>query len=451
MLRSTRRFGRAFLLAALFLLATTAAHAGDLFYTFNSDEGSGVARLQIDPVTGAILRHEPVFANESVQRARKLAVTQSGLRVGFGHRATQGHNFVIVPLDDPASARTLLLPEEPDEVRAFGEFFLVGGNDGPVWVIDAERAEVVGEWNSRRDLIPSGRQPEDLYVLPGGKQAIVSFQKDSRNGRHLGSRIVVMDLLPELRHRFDIPLPRNRPDLHYDPAHDLREQGPNPEVIFVSPRTNTVILTLDLYGALATFDLDAAVERGKFQNLLYQTTSSDGSWGNTYPDRGVHFEINGREFLLVTNCGPDAGAVMMDVQTRRIIEHYETETGLEMPVLLPTTNIIAAGPNGKIKDRAEPARLKDYEPGRDLHLWDVSGLNAQGGAVLTRIPMDRFVFRTAAVNPASSDLIVVVTGEEEDRPVDLWVYDTRTRTTIERLPALGAVERFLLREAVAVQ
>lgn len=443
-------YRRSCVVALLMLLVLAAsASAKPIYYSFEGDE-SGMARLDVDPKTGQILSHVRLVSSPDIQKPKKIAVTEDGQHVGLLCKTAPGGNLIIADQSgDEVHIRSLRLPERPDEIRAYGHYFLICGNDGPVWAVDAKTAKVIGTWNARRDLSPTGRQVEDMLILPGGKTALMTFQKDSRSGKHLGSRVVVMDLLPEPKLRHDLLLPRNRPDLHYKPEVSLREQGPNPEMIFACPATNTIALSLDLYGAMATFDLDAAVERGELRSLTYQTTSLDGSWGHTFPDRGLRFEAGGRSGVLVSNCGPAGGAVLLDLNSRKIIDRYETGTGLSYPVFLAKAQVAAFGANGKIKSRGVDGLDKRYEPGKELYLWDVSKLGPEGGAVLTRMPMDRYVYRVAAVETQESAMLVVVTGEKN--PIDLFIFDTKTRKVIDQQPAFGQVQRFMLRDAVDIE
>lgn len=432
-------------LAVVGILLPPASWGGSVYYSFEG-ETSGIARVDIDPRTGAILAHEALFAEEYLERPRKMAMTADSAYIALTCDTLSEPNVIIAGQGAAAGiVHRLTLPERPDEIRAFGHRFLVGGNDGYVWVIDAESGEVMHEWNSRRDLIPTGRQPEDIYILPDGKTAIISFQKDSRGGRHMGSRLVVFDLEPDFGFRFDLQLPRNRPDLHYDPEVNKREQGPSPEVIFTSPRLNTGVVTLDLYGALATFDLDAALERGKYENLEYLPTAADGSWGHTYPDRGLHFEWDGHEYIIIFNVGPAAGAAMFDVGARAIIEHYPTGTGLEYPVLLREAGLLIGAPIGKRKDRGSEGLDKWFEPEQKLYVWDVSGLTPQGAARLEVLDMPEFIFRVAAPAGEETPLVVLFTGPE-DEPERIVVFDAVQRQPLATAPALGAAQRLLLQK-----
>ena len=417
------------------------ASADPIYYSFEADE-SGIGRLEVDPRTGRVLSHAIVYADAQIRKPSKLAMTDDGRDIALICSTDRGANLVIVTEKGVRPVRTLELSERPEAIQAFGHYFLIAGNDGLVWVVDARQGEIVGQCDVRKDMDPPGRQVEEIYILPGRKQALLSFQKDSRSGRYLGSRIALLDLRPEPVLRYDLPLPRNRPDLHYDPADNRREQGPNPEVMFVSPATNTVAVTLDLYGAVATFDLDAVLEQGQLKNLQYQPTSLDGTWGHAFPDRGVHFRAADREYVLVTNAGPAAGAVMLDLQKRRIIESYDTDIGLEYPIFLLNAQMLVAGPDGKRKQRGSTGLEKSRQPGRELYLWDVSNLKAAGGATLVRLPMDRFVYRTAAVSAEQSTMVVAVTGNE--KPTELTVIDADTRQVIGDEPALGHVQRVLL-------
>ena len=416
---------------------TPTAIAAELYYSYRNGDVGGAARLKLDAATGKVLAHETIYESRAADRARKLAVTADGRYLILTNSRSDQANLFVTDLHSPDFRTTALeFPSEPDEVRIFGTHAVVGGDKGNLCVVDLTIPHIVSRWNSRGTLKPSGHKPEDILILPGQARAVVSFQKDTRGGKHFGSRVVVMEL-PTLRVVHDLLLPRNRPELHIPGSN--RERGPNPEVVFASPETNTLFVSLDLYGAVALADLDAAVNDGRWSKLVYLPTAVDASWGDSFPDRMVRFATQGEEYVFVCNAGPKGGAAVVDLADRAITARVDCRFGLETPTYLPGLQSIVAAPAGKRKSRGAKELDEQSLPGRDVWLFDVSDLNERGQVKTETIELDTLVFRLAALDPEENALVCFLTGEKE--PDTLVIYDLARRAALSRHPARGAMER----------
>ena len=331
----------------------------------------------------------------------------------------------------------LELPGQPDEARVVGDFALVTcDNDSLAWV-DLKRSVVADTWNADSELTPPGNAPQDILLLDEGRRALVSFQKDSTKGKKLGSRLVLLSL-PELQTLADIPLPRSRPDLHI--TGNRQEQGPSPEVLLLCPAANSLVVTLDLYGAVALLDWKA-VQGGVVGAYRYLPTSLDGSWGNAFPDRAKLFELGGRPFVLVCNAGPAGGSVLVDVQKGEIVRRWPTPPGLEKPVFLPEIRRAVSVCAGKIKSRSGSSVEKTYEPGDAVYIFDFSAADDPRKATLKVLPQDGVVTAVReVVSSGTSPIVLLATGgKEADR---LRTFDPLREKRLDECEAAGVVKKF---------
>ncbi len=201
---------------------------------------------------------------------------------------------------------------------------------------------------------------EGVFFLPTGNLALVTFQKDNSKGTRFGSRVVVFDT-DKVESKYDLQLPRNHPECNIEG--NLKEHGPNPEVAFIAPKSDTLALTLDLYGAIAFTKLSSALE-GKWENLEYISCAQDGSFGNAFPDRGCLFETGGKEHLLISNASPNGGLVLFDVAAHKVEQKFAASAGAENPVFLSRSQKVVTCISGKIKTRAGEKQDKIYKPGK---------------------------------------------------------------------------------------
>lgn len=421
------------------MLVESAIASVDLYYSFRDDGGGGLARMTVDSTTGAASQHVLVFHDASYVAARKLAISASGERAILINAQEGRGNMVVVDLTESSFPYVKLdFPSEPDEVRTFGEMAVIGGDRGNVCVVDMKEGRIISHWNSRRQLRPSGHKVEDIHVLPCSELALMSFQKDSSSGRHRGSRLVVMEL-PELRVRHDLQLPRNRPDLHYPMSKNLREQGPNPEVIITCPQSNTLFLSLDLYGAVALADLDQAVQHGVWENLQYLPTAVDGRWGHTFPDRMVRFALDEERLVVVCNAGIDGGSVLVNLASREIVQRVETGFGLETPTHIPSAGMVIAASAGKLKVRGEQGLDRTFHPRAEVHVFEIGRVGSKPALQSQVRELPWHVFRLQALNPKSSGVVVLFVGDEQ--PTKFAMYDTESGEILGTVEGQGAIER----------
>jgi len=423
-----------FALALGGFVAETACGAS-FYYTFGERRG-GVARLEIDPDSGRVLAHEVLPAPPGITHPQKMALSASGDRLLVTSDAGES-GWLFALEGKPRFIREIALMEETSDVRAQGEHALVAVSKGYFFWVNLTDGKVEKQWNAREELRPSGRKGEHIRFLPDGKTALITFQKDSKKGKHRGSRLVVFDL-PSFRARYDLELPRDRPDLHINK--DEKEQGPNPELVFIAPRSNTVLLTLDLYGAIAFADYGALL-RGKWKHLEQVPSSMDGSWGSAFPDRGTLFEKEGREYFLVANASKDGGIALFDVAKRRIIGRFPASAGGEPPIYLPRLSKAVTVISGKLKTRTLEGLHSRNAPGNDLLLLDLGGLGSGPLEKGEAIPLHEPVYRIAAVDPQRSPLVLLATGEGA---ATRWViYDVAARKVVGSEPAKGKVSRLI--------
>ncbi|MEZ0389247.1 MAG: hypothetical protein ACAI34_19375, partial [Verrucomicrobium sp.] len=356
--------------------------ATTFYYTFGKASG-GAAMLEVDEVTGEIRKHQPL-GTADLDLPKKLAVSEDGQQVVV--TSDEGTKAWIYQTgEEPQLLGTVELEGKTEDVVAkAGSAFLVA-TKGWFYSINLKTAKIERSWNSRDGLTPPGRKGEDILLVPGKDQALVTFQKDSEKGKNLGSRVLLFDL-KSFTPLGDLQLPRDHAGLHL--GNDLREQGPNPEMMFIAPKTNTLVVSLDLYGALAFTELDSAM-RGTWKRLQYMPCALSGGWGTAFPDRGVLFEAAEKEFLLVSNAAANGGMTLVDVGRRKVLQEFACPAGTENSVLLPTAKTAVTVVSGKIKSRGDEAVQSRMEPGKELLVFDLKSLDAYRPITISQIPWEK--------------------------------------------------------------
>lgn len=395
-----RNIIRAFVLACVSVVFSTTVSADEIVGTFSTPEGGGLWIMRVDAMTGAAGPAQVVAQDPQWRSLRKLALRTDadGRRTVAATAPVKGPgNLLFVDLDplvviapsnqdapaarhwaDSPKAITRPLPVEVDEIRPTREGFLIGGDDGLVVhaLLDPvlASAHCPGEppclvnWSMRAGLSPTGSKPEDIRVRPDGKSAWISLQKDSRKGDHRGHRLIRVSL-PDLRVLGDIHLPRHREAHH--PSKSPRDHGPSPEIIVEDPASNTLMLSLDNYGAVLLTDLDAALD-GRLENSIEISTSLDGTFGSAYPDRVAIVDRPDGALALVANAGPEGGAVVIDLAARRRIAAVACRPGLESLAPVGDGLLVVGASAGKIKTRSDEGAVKRFEPAPEIVIFDLA-------------------------------------------------------------------------------
>ena len=413
----------------LICVATPPASALTIYYTYG-DKSGGLASLEVNSA-GDISDHKVV--GDGIITPYKLAISAKGDRA-------------IVISDDNAKATIFDVGATPKQLAVLdlgatgkslvpvGDHALVSADEGLFNWINLDQGTIEKTFDAKKDLHPSGTRGEGLFLLPDHKTVLIPFQKDNSKGTHFGSRMLVFDL-DTMTPRFDLQLPRNHPDLNI--VGNLKEQGPNPEVAFMSPKNDTVMLTLDLYGAIAFAKLSSALE-GKWDNLEYIPSSMDGTWGNAFPDRGLLFTSADKDYLLISNASPDGGLVLFDVATRKVIGKYPAPGGCENPVLLSHGQKVVTVTSGKTKTRLTIKQDKEFYPKNILYSFDLKPLKDGKPATVESITFDKPVQKVQAIDPEHNDLLFLVLGADSS---ELVIYDLDSKTILHREPTKGAVQR----------
>lgn len=422
---------RSLALAALLLATLSALRADSVFVAFRSGDDGGLARVALGadgaPAADAAT---VLFRAPSFRDAAKLRISGDGRRAVLNAETESSGepNLALLDLQAPAGTppRLLTLDFLPEEHRIWHDRAFVGGKDGHLVALDLGSGRITHRWNSRKQLTPPGHKPEDIQILDTEGLLLVSHQKDGKKGRQ-GSRIVILKAA-DLSLVADLPLPRNHPELHLSD----KEAGPSPEVIRVDRASNTLLVTLDLYGALAFADLDAALA-GKWQNSVYLPTGPDaGEWGTAFPDRVILAPHEGRTLAFVSNASQDGGIAVFDIAARRRVAFFPVEAGCDYPVLVDGGRTVATVVSGKRKRRLADGLENITTPGTDLILIDVARAAAGDTAALARVPLPGKVARIASL-PGHPTLVAVGLTE----PDTVAIYDTAARQALGTVPLPG--------------
>jgi hypothetical protein len=413
------------------------AEVVEVAYSFNGDQGGGVAVVSVDPQTGKMVGHRELFRASDCTAANKVRRSSDRRTILVNNETPKGPHLYLASAQGGLPV-PIELSDEPDEVRIAGRHALVTCADDSLALIDVVGGRRAGRWEADEELDPPGNAPEDATVLPDGKTAVVSFQKDSGKGKKLGSRLVVMQL-PELKPLADLRLPRNHEELHIEG--NKKEQGPSPEIVLVCASANTLMVTLDLYGAVALMDWSEA-RAGRLSNWKYLSTALDGSWGSAFPDRAGLISVGARPCALVFNAGPAGGAVLVDLAGRKIVRRWPVPPGLEKPVYFSEFRKAYSVCSGKIKSRGEKELKKDYDPGRSVYAFDFGPTRQGRPDRLQELPLERFVIRLAPVEGADRPMLLLAAGEDDDKTDTILVYDPDRRAVLDQRPAAGTIGQF---------
>lgn len=410
----------------------------EVAYSFTDDDGGGIAIVQIDDAAGKIVGGRTLFHDDDCCEPQKVRSAAGGRILVVTNESEDDPGLFLTGTAPSTPLRHVRLSGVPDELRVTGSFGLVTCDDDTLAWVDLARGRVARGWSAEYQLRPPGNAPEDVLIFAQGQRALVSFQKDSKKGVKFGSRMALIRL-PDMETMADLRLPRNRPDLHI--AGSNKEQGPSPEVMLVSESTNTLLVTLDLYGAVALMDWSSAKE-GQITGLTYVPTSLDGSWGNAFPDRVSLIEVGGHPYALVCNAGEAGGAVLVDLPQRRIARKWKVPPGLEKPVYLDQHRLAVSVCSGKIKRRARDGLEKDEEPRRTIYFFDFAGPIDAPHAHLQEVPLDVFARRLTAVASPTGRFVLIASGREEKIMDQLLLLDAVKKEVLDRVRAAGDISRF---------
>ncbi len=405
---------------------TADAGESDVAFSFRRGEGGGgLAAVACDAAGGRLSAPRLLYEDAACTRAMKVRFSPDGRRIGMTHKAKGDSYALVVDLAD-GRARKIVLPNEPDELRMGARHAVATCGD---WLacLDLEQARLTRAFDAEHDLIPSGNDAEDATLLPGD-EVLVTFQSDSRTGKHKGNRIVHFSL-PELEMLADIALPRDHPELHI--PGEMTEQGPGPEIVRVVPEADAVLVSLDLYGAVGIADW-SAIRKGRLNNWAVIPTAPDGAWGQAFPDRLALCRAGGRALALVCNAGTFGGVALLDVEKRALIRHWPTPPGLDEPVVWDDGCQAAAVRAGKLKQRLSGRTEKDQEMGETLYWFDLRGESP----AMEALPFGETIFAVVHPPGAGNRLVMAVRGLEEDL---LLLYDLDTRAVLDRVSAGGRI------------
>ncbi len=413
----------------------------EIGYSFARDGGGGVVVVEVDTATGKILDQRILFESAKCTNPEKLRRNAARKQFLLTNETSneQGPHLFVIDDDGQPRVRSLVLPEMPDEVRVAGDLAVATCEGDWLALVDLDSGEVAGKWNVEDILDPPGNGPQDVCFAADGQHVAVSFQKDSGSGKKRGSRIAIFRV-PDFDLVADAQLPRNKPELHN--AENNKEKGPGSEVIHISEQNNTIIVTLDLYGAVAVADWKPLLD-GQPVTWSYLSTATDGSWGTAFPDRMSVFQLDGREVALVTNAGETGGVALLDVKAREIVWRRETPSGLEAPVYIPAVRKAYAVCSGKTKQRRPDETEKTFRPQRGVYLCDFSPREGPAdvwrGREVTSIETPHIMYRITGVQEGTPWLLLA--GGEGSADT-LMVLDARSGSFVDEQPAIGALIRF---------
>lgn len=408
-----------------------------MLYTFREGRAGGVAIARIDPASGRIVSQEVLGRSPLFLRPHKIKLSETGrYLLATSQHAGKDNLF----LGDLATGqhRFLSVDRTPDDLASWQDHFAVGALNQICYLIDASIGSVSHRWNGQHELRPDGRRIEYVATSSDGV-AWTSWQKDNPGGTREGSRVVTIDILSG-RTLGDLRMPRALPQLHLP---DRKERGPSPEIIIPSTRTNTLLLSMDLYGGIAMADLDAAKD-GAWRDLSYHSAALDGGWGTAFPDRAAVYRSGAKDFVFVANAGEGGGVLWIDLADRRIAQTLPSPPGLSAPAIVGGGRYLVSATSGKTKYVKWRELWETRRPEAALHVFEVSGVGGSSPRLSAReVSLPVPAQHVAAIPGSGSDYVLATSNSGSGGP-ELLVVKASTGAIVDRQPAVGEVARVAL-------
>lgn len=409
---------------------------GTITYSFSDEDSGGAAWVTVDAASGLFRDHQVIFDVAECGVPLKIRRDRTRDLVVVTDIEETDPQLFMAPMRPNAEPTAIGLPSEPDELRLVDTLAMVTCDKDEIVFVELTEARVRKVDQLDKMLKPPANGPEDIHIGPEQQFAIVSLQKDSGKGKKLGNRLLVYSLAKQ-ELVADLRLPRDRPDLHIEG--NLEQQGPGPEVIHVSAATNTLAVTLDLYGGVALMDWDAA-RQGQLSDYRVLSGSLEETWGNAFPDRVATFRIGEHEFMLVSNAGTEGGSILIDLNSRRTVWSRPTPPGLESAVYVPSLRQAFSVVSGKTKWRADGDVQKEFRPRAELVMFDFRSADAVRNAPVTTIPLPGLPTQIVLASQSPPRLLIAV-GQEAQRADTLLLFDPVTQKVTDQRPAAGIVGR----------
>jgi hypothetical protein len=394
--------------------------------------------VMIDQSNGKFAEHHVLFDVPECTEPLKIRRQQKPSRVAVTHVSESDPRLFVAPAAPDATPSSVVLPSVPDEIRLTSSLAVISCDKDEIAFVNLETIQLHQVDELDKLLKPAANGPEDVHLGPDHESAVVSLQKDSGKGKKQGNRLLVYELVPQSKLIADLQLPRDRPELHI--AGNLEQQGPGPEVVLISEPTNTLAVTLDLYGGVALMNWGAA-RSGQLEDYHVLPTSLDGSWGESFPDRAILFELNGRDFYLVSNAGSDGGSVLIDLKSREIVWRRPTPPGLEAAVFVPALRQAFTVVSGKVKWRAAGDVQKEFRPRAELLIFDFQSSDAVRNQPVASVALPGLPTQITLASESPLRLLIAV-GQEAQRATDLVLVDPETRQIVDQRAAAGTIGRF---------
>ncbi len=405
-------------------------------YSFVDGDSGGLAVAEVNHADGKIRRSRILFQSDRCREPLKVRWGADGQTLILTNLASKGPHLFLIDADAAEDPTTIELLGAPDDVAVTGDLAIITGEKDFLAVVNVAQRQLVSQEDVTKTFVPPANAPEDVHITRDGRTAVVSFQKDSQKGKKKGNRLAIYQL-PRMGRLVDLPLERSRPDLHI--SDNLKEQGPGPEVIYVSDKTNTLLVTLDLYGAVALADWTNA-RRGRAVHWILLSTSPHGRWGTAFPDRGCPLLLGDHEYFLVCNAGQEGGSALVRLKQREIVWRRDTPPGLETPIFFPQLRQAFSVCSGKTKQRASGRVDKSFHPRQSLYVFDFNSSTAVQTKPVEAVPLPAYTFQITLVEQQPPRLLLAIgsTPEAADR---LITYDPVSRAILDNQPAAGRIGR----------
>lgn len=432
---------RSFLPAFAFVtLLASSAHADLYFSMFTGQEGA-IARMEAATDGATPPKETTIYADKELVRLERVVSACGGERL---ISINEDNNLPALIIIDPRKSAQfpptrVTLPDRPTNITTSGDLALVAGSEGKVSLVNAREGRLIGSVDLRTDVSPTALRASRSVFSPDNTRALVSITQ-GQTDRRPGGRLILLEL-PSLKQIGDLQFAADHPELHFGP--DSKDNGPGPDMLLSHQGTNTLLIALRTYGAIATADLDAAFN-GQWKNLSVQSSAADGSWGTAFPFAGSIIESGGKPYAYISNASVDGGSLLMDLATRKIAWHIDSgPRAVGSHFYQAGANRLVAVHSGLYFFRGAAGIEDKHKESSDVFTIQLDGVASGIAPVVRKIDFPDFIYQVVELDPAKEDIVLIANRRPADSKLFFWTYDLSQKRTLSQVQALGVVRNFV--------
>jgi hypothetical protein len=431
------------LLATITLPSTVLHAAQPVYYSYFDGTAGAFGSIQADLESRTLKDAKVLFRSEPLVRIERSHFTANGERAVLVNEDTNMPVIAVLdmtkdPVPEPVQIR---LPDRPMATAVYGDLVLAAGNESTIHLLDAREGKLLQTLDMKSGMEPPAYRVTQFLFSKDGTRALAAIRQE-HPGKNEGHRLLLLEI-PTLKLLASMPFERNHSELHFDAS--SKDNGPGPNLLLAEEQSNTLIVGLLNYGAIALADLNAAFE-GRFENLTIHSTSPNGEWGVSFPNRGWTFAIGGKSYAFIGNSSVEGGSLIVDLAERRILQHIATGPREITNVWVqPGRNRLVGIHSGLLFERAQDGVADRHVESQEVFTVDYSGLAEGMPAVVKRALFPRFIYQLCPADPANENFVLLSVRRPSDSRLLQCLYEIDTQKFLYEERSLGVLRNFLLR------